>query len=429
MSTSIVDRQDNFSGQLRRLVQCLSLALGLAVATPASAQSTAGNEFATKARHAVLMEAESGAIMYQFKADELAPPASLSKLMTLAVVFRGLKTGQLKLDDQILVSENAWRRGGAPSRTSAMFVPINTRVKLDEILQGIIVQSGNDAAIAIAEAMAGNEAAFAKLMAEEAQRIGLKRSQFRNATGLSHPEHRMTARELADLARHLIREHPDLYPRFAQREFQWSRHKFFNRNPLLAANMGVDGLKTGHLAEAGYGLVASGVQDGKRLIAVVMGLATEDDRRNESRRILEWGFRNFTEAKLFDAGETVGHARVWGGDKLYVALRGKGDIAIVLSKFPANQKLRGEIVYQGPLKPPIKAGDQVATLRVTSSAGASNEVLLYAAEDIVPGGIVRRGLDSLAHLAERAIYTGLARARASISESQSTPTTAAQGVK
>jgi D-alanyl-D-alanine carboxypeptidase (penicillin-binding protein 5/6) len=160
-----------------------------------------------------------------------------------------------------------------------------------------------------------------------------------------------------------------------------------------------------------------------------MGLATEDDRRNESRRILEWGFRNFTEAKLFDAGETVGHARVWGGDKLYVALRGKGDIAIVLSKFPANQKLRGEIVYQGPLKPPIKAGDQVATLRVTSSAGASNEVLLYAAEDIVPGGIVRRGLDSLAHLAERAIYTGLARARASISESQSTPTTAAQGVK
>lgn len=370
---------------------------------PAWAQSQAAGEFTTKARHAVLMEAESGAVMYQFKGDELAPPASMNKLMTLAVVFKALKSGQIKLDDQFLISEYAWRRGGAPSRTSAMMIPINSRLSIELLLQGVIVQSGNDAAIALAEGLAGSESGFARQMTEEARRIGLKRAQFRNATGLSHPEQRITARELAILARHLIKEYPEYYPRFSQREFQWTRHKFFNRNPLLAAGIGVDGLKTGHLNEAGYGLVASAVQENRRLIAVVMGLPTENDRRDEARRILEWGFKNFTEAKLFDAGEVIGHARVWGGDKLYVGLRGKGDVSIILSKIPAAQKLNGQIVYQGPLKPPIKAGDQVAMLRVTSSAGASNEVALYATEDVAPGGIVRRGLDSLAHMAEQAV--------------------------
>lgn len=397
---------------------CLALTLVAGAvclpATPSSAQSSP-NEFVTKARHAVLMEVESGAVMYQHKADELAPPASMSKLMTLAMVFKALKAGQLKLDDTFLVSENAWRRGGAPSRTSAMMVPINTRVTVEQLLQGIIVQSGNDAAIAVAEGLAGSEAAFAKLMTEEGRRIGLKKAEFRNATGLSHPEHRMTARELADLARYIIREYPDHYPRFAQREFNWLKHRFINRNPLLSAGIGADGLKTGHLGEAGYGLVGSAVQDGRRLIAVVMGLATENDRRDESKRILEWGFRNFTEAKLFDAGEIVGHARVWGGDKLYVGLRGKGDVAVVLSKYPANQKLKGEIVYRGPLKPPIREGDQVAVLRVTSSAGASNDVLLYAAENIEPAGIVRKGLDSLAHLAEWAVGAAIAKVRSSSS--------------
>ena len=409
------------------LVAAVAVALAAVIsAAPAMAQSAPSNEYVTKARHALLMDAESGAVMYQFKADELVPPASMSKLMTLAVVFKALKAGQIKLDDQYLVSENAWRRGGALSRTSAMMIPINTRVRLDEILQGIIVQSGNDAAIAIAEGLAGSEAAFAKLMTDEARRIGLKKSEFRNATGLSHPEHRMTARELADLARYIIKEYPEMYPRFSQREFNWSKHKFINRNPLLGANIGADGLKTGHLGEAGYGVVGSAQQDGRRLIAVVLGLATENDRRDESHRILEWGFRNFTEAKLFDAGEIVGHARVWGGDKLYVGLKGKGDVAVVLSRYPANQKLKGEIIYLGPLKPPIKEGDQVAMLRVTSSAGASNDVPLYAAEDVKSGGIVRRGLDSLAHLAERAVVSALNSVRSS---SSTTPPAGAPGIQ
>lgn len=392
--------------------------------SPTAAQGQqSSNEFVTKARHAVLMEAQSGAVMYQFKADELAPPASMNKLMTLAVVFKALKAGQIKLDDTFLVSENAWRRGGAPSRTSAMMIPINTRVSIEQLLQGVVVQSGNDAAIALAEGLGGTEGAFAaKLMTDEARRIGLKTAQFRNATGLSHPEQRISARELADLARFLIKEYPEHYPRFAQREFNWLKHKFFNRNPLLSMGIGADGMKTGHLNEAGYGLVGSAVQDGRRLIAVVMGLPTENDRRDEARRILEWGFRNFTEAKLFDAGEIVGHARVWGGDKLYVGLRGKGDVAVVLAKFPASQKLKGEIIYQGPLKPPIKAGEQVAILRVTSTAGASNDVLLYAAEDAVSGGVVRQGLDSLAHLAEWALGAAFAKIKSSVGSSGASAT-------
>jgi serine-type D-Ala-D-Ala carboxypeptidase (penicillin-binding protein 5/6) len=383
------------------------LALALCVTAPGSAHAQApqanANEYVSKARNAIVMDADSGAIMYQLKADELIPPASMSKLMTLAVVFKSLKAGTVKLDDLFLMSENAWRRGGAPSRTSAMMVPLNTKVKLDDLLQGVIVQSGNDAAIAIAEGMAGSEEAFTRMMTEEARRIGLKKSQFRNATGLSNAEHLMTVRELAILARYIIKEYPDLYPRFAQREFAYGKHRFINRNPLLSAGVGADGMKTGHLAEAGYCIVGSAVQDNKRLVTVIAGLTTDNERKDESRKILEWGFRNFTEFKVFDAGEVVGYARVWGGDHLYVGLKGKGDVSVILPRFPANQKLKGEIVYQGPLKPPIKAGDEVAKLRVTSTSGASNDVALYAAEDVQPAGVVRRGLDSLAHLAEQAV--------------------------
>jgi len=397
---------------------CLGVAFAAIQSTPAIAQGPpAGpSEYISKAKHAILMDAESGATMYQLKADDLIAPASMSKLMTLAVVFRALKAGQIKLDDLFLMSENAWRRGGAPSRTSAMMVPLNTKVRLEELLQGIIVQSGNDAAIAVAEGMAGSEAAFAKLMTDEARRIGMKKSQFRNPTGLSHPEHLMTARELAILARHLIREYPDMYPRFAQREFNFSKHKFINRNPLLSANIGADGLKTGHLSEAGFGLVGSAVQDGKRLIAVITGLSTDAERKVEGPKIMEWGFRNFTEFKVFDAAEIVGHARVWGGDQLYVGLTGKGDVSVILPRFPANQKLKGEIIYQGPLKPPIKKGDPVGLLRVTSSTGASHDVPLYAADDVQPAGIVRRGLDSLAHLAEKAVGMAFAKLKTSAAQ-------------
>lgn len=360
-----------------------------------------GSDFTSKAKHAILMDATSGAVLYQQRADDLAPPASMSKLMVLAVLFKSMKNGQLKADDEFLMSEYAWRKGGAPSGTSAMMVPVNTKAKLSELIQGIIIQSGNDASIAIAEGMAGTEVAFAAIMEQEARKLGLKKSTFRNATGLHHAEHLMTARELAILARHLINEYPEQYKIFGQKEFLYRKHRFINRNPLLFQGLDADGLKTGFIKEAGYGMVGSAQQDGRRLIVVVGGLTTAEDRKDEAKRLLDWGFKSFTEFKLFDAGETVGQARVWGGEQMYVSLTGQGDLAVILPRFPANQRLRAEIVYKGPLKPPLRKGDQVAKLRVTSSSNAVNEVPLYASEDVNEGGIFRRGLDSLMHLALR----------------------------
>ena len=383
----------------RVLVAALAALMLIAGSLPLSAQQS--GEFVSKAKSAILMDAETGSILFQQNAEDAMPPASTSKLMTLAVLFKAIKDGKVKPEDEFTTSENAWRTGGAPSGTSAMFIPINTKARVDEIIQGIIVQSGNDACITVAENMAGTEASFAAQMQEEAKRIGLKNSSFRNSTGLHHPEHLMSARDLAVLARYIITEYPDRYPVFGQREFLYRKHKFYNRNPLLAAGLGVDGMKTGHTKEAGYSIVASALSDGRRLVGVVMGLPDENARRSEASRLLEWGFRSFASVKLFDADEQIGHARVWGGEKMYVPLSGKGELAVILPRFPASQKLKGEIIYLGPLKAPIKKGDEVARFRVTSSSNAQSEVPLYATEDIGTGGVTRKGLDSLIYLVWR----------------------------
>lgn len=349
------------------------------------------------------MDGDTGGILFRHNTEVLVPPASMSKLMTLAMTFRLLKEGKLKPTDEIVMSVNAWRKGGAPSGTAAMMVPVNTKVRLDELLQGIIVQSGNDAAIALAEGIAGNEDAFARLIEQEARRIGLQKSQFRNATGLHHPDHLMTVRELAQLARHIIREYPEYFPLFAQREFLYRRHKFINRNPLLLSDPNVDGMKTGYIKQSGYGIVVTSKANNRRLIAVVAGAASEAERRDDVRRLLDWGASNISEFKLFDANEVVGRARVWGGDSFYVPLVGNGDVNVWLPRFPAAQRLRGEIVYAGPIKAPVAKGTEVARLRVTSTSNAMQEVPLYAAQDVREGGVMRRGLDSLAHLAFRLI--------------------------
>ena len=373
--------------------------LTVMVTGSALAQGAASAEMTTRAKQAILMDANTGAVLFQHNADELAPPASMSKLMTLAVVFRGLKEGRIKPEDEILVSENAWRTGGAPSGTSAMFVPINTREPLSEILKGIIIQSGNDVSIAVAEAMSGTEAAFAKLMTDEARRLGLTKSTFRNATGLHHPEHLMTARELALLARHLIQAYPEHYPLFAEREYRYRKHRFFNRNPLLALDLGVDGLKTGYVKEAGYGIVASAKQDGRRVILVINGMEDPQARRNEAVRLIEWGFKGFADFKLFDAEEVVGRARVWGGDRMFVPLVGAGEITVMLPKAQSGQRLQAQIIYNSPLKAPIRKGDVIAKLRVTTASQSVNEVPLHAGEDVPAAGAMRRGLDTLVHMA------------------------------
>lgn len=379
------------------LAVAVIVGLSAAVSKLAAADST----FTTKAPHAVLMDAGSGAILFQHNPDELFAPASMSKLMTLEMLFRAIKDGRIKKTDEFTMSVNAWRNGGAPSGTSAMMVPVNTKATVDELIQGIAIQSGNDAAMCVAEGLAGTEAAFARSMNEEARRIGLAKSTFANATGLPSPNQLMTARELALLARHIINEYPEFYPVFGQKEFLYRKHRFINRNPLLFLNIGADGLKTGHIAAAGYGLVGSAVQDGKRLVVVVSGLTKAEDRKSESARLLDWGFKSFSAVKLFDDGEVVGQARVWGGKSWYVPLAAKGDVMFTMPKYPAGQKLSAEIVYKAPLKPPVKKGDQVATLKISSSSSASAEVPLYATEDVIKGGIVRQGVDSLVLMALR----------------------------
>lgn len=350
------------------------LALCAVVSPAAQAQQAPGKDLQARVRHAIVMDGDSGGILFRHKSDDLVSPASMSKLMTVAVAFKLLKEGKLKLTDEFVMSVNAWRKGGAPSGTAAMMVPVNTKVALSELLQGIIVQSGNDAAMAVAEGIAGNEDAFARLMTEEARRIGLAKSQFRNATGLYHPQHLMTVHELALLARHIIREYPDYFPLFAQREFLYRRHKFMNRNPFLFSDTNVDGMKTGFHKQAGHGIVVTSKAGGRRLIVVVAGANSEQERRDETRRLLDWGATNVGEFKLFDADEVVGRARVWGGSALYVPLVGNGDVNVWLPRYPASQRLRGEIVYAGPLKAPIRRGDEVARLRVTSSSNAMQEV-------------------------------------------------------
>ncbi len=381
----------------RQVARALSsIAVVLSILATSQAALAQGTEFAARARQAYMIDADSGAVLFQVAGEEQMYPASMSKLMTLAVLFRALKDGSLKLTDEFVVSEGAWRRGGGPSGTSAMMIPIHTKARLDELLQGIIIQSGNDACIVVAEGMAGSEEAFAKIMTEEGKRIGLKKSSFANSTGLHHPDHHTTARDLAVLARFIIREYPEHLPIFVQKEYRYRTHKFINRNPLLFLNIGADGMKTGFTKEAGYGMVATAKQGERRLIAVVNGLTTAEERKDEARKLLEWGFRSFTEVKLFDAGEKVGDARVWGGTSMYVPLTGKGDVNVFLPKFPPNQKLKADIVYNYPLKAPIKKGDAVAKLRVTSSSNASNEVQLYAGEDVETSPMWRRGLDTLA---------------------------------
>jgi len=371
------------------------------LAQSAGSAPAAQSVFETKAKHAILMNANANLVLYEKEADELVPPASMSSLMTLAVVFRELKAGHIKLEDQFKVSEHAWRTGGAPAGSSAMFAPLNSMVSVSDLIQGVTVQSGNDAAIILAEGIGGTEEAFAQQMNDYAKEIGLTKSHFVNSTGLPAEGHVMTARELAMLARFLIYTYPEYYHFFGQRDFTFNnKHTFNNRNPLIfAPDLGVDGLKTGYIEEAGYGLVASAKRGEQRLILVVNGLNTKQEREGEPRRLIEWGFKSFRPFRLFDEGQKVSDALVWGGTQHYVPLVGDGNINIILPA-TASGKVSASIVYQGPIKAPIRKGDRVAVLRITSSeSSATNEIPLYAADDVAASNFLMRGLDSLGCLA------------------------------
>ena len=277
----------------------LAAATIVAAAHAATSMATKKDEsFQTSVPNAILMDPESDSILFEKNGDQLVAPASLAKLMTLEYAFNEIKQGRLKLEDEVFISENAWRKGGAPSHGSTMYAAIHSRVKVDDLLHGIIVDSANDACIALAESMAGNETTFAALLTKRAREIGLEKSTFTNATGYSDPNLRVTVRELAQLARHIMHTYPDFYPYFAEREFTWNNIHQLNRNPLLAMGIGADGLKTGETAEAGSNLVGSAVQEGLRLIVVVTGARSEKERAEEGRKMLDWGFHGFEFAPL-----------------------------------------------------------------------------------------------------------------------------------
>lgn len=352
--------------------------------------------FTTKATYAILIDADTGSVLFAKKPDVLMAPASMSKLMTVALLFKNLKSGLVKLEDKFRVSEHAWRTGGGPSGTSAMFAPLGKKILVSDLLQGIVIQSGNDACIITAEGLAGSEDAFATMMTEEARRIGLKKSTFGNATGLPHPKQLMTARELSQLALYLIEKYPEYYHYFSQKKFKYRRFKFHNRNPLVF-KYGADGLKTGSTKASGYGLTVSAVKNGRRLVAVLNGLKSKRERRTESIRLLEWGFNGFQQYELFGPDVVVGHARVIGGSSSYVPLTGekqKGARAL-LPRYMSSKKIPAKIVYQGPLKAPITAGQQVAFLEIKGQGSVRNKIPLYAAEDITKAGVLWRGVDTL----------------------------------
>src|SRR3954462_12565481 len=316
----------------RFLPPIASFILASSLALPAAAQAPKKDEFQTSAPYAILIEADSGTVLFEKAADKLNPPASMSKLMTVEVVLHTIAQGKLKFEDEMTISENAWRKGGAPSGGSAMFAALNSRVSVRDLLHGVMIQSGNDACITLAEGIAGSELAFAELMKARAREIGLTTSHFANATGLYEPDHNMTGRELAKLAQHIIKTYPDSYKIYGEREFTWNKVRQQNRNPLLAMGIGADGMKTGYTKEAGYGLVGSAVNNNLRLILVVNGFKTMKDRAEESRKLLEWGFRAFETRALFADGETIGEAKLYGGTKGRVPLVAAAPVKLLMPR-------------------------------------------------------------------------------------------------
>ncbi|TKT79345.1 D-alanyl-D-alanine carboxypeptidase [Aquamicrobium sp. LC103] len=360
-------------------------------------KAVAQDLFETKARTAYMIDAETGTLLFSKDPDAPIPPASLAKIMTMELVFSALKSGQLTLEDEFRVSENAWRTGGAMSGGSTMFAELGSSIRLEDLIQGVIVQSANDGCIIIAEGIAGSEENFARLMTERARALGLEKSTFKNATGLPAEGQVVTARELVQLALHMWREYPDFYKYYSQLDFTWNKILQRNRNPLLRMDIGADGMKTGFTEESGYGIVGSVNRDGKRLFMAMSGMASDRERAEEARRMLEWGLRAFERNELFSEGEIVGEAKLYGGTKSSLALRADGPVSIFVPV--ANRdRLVARIVYEGPVEAPVEEGARIGELRVWIGDMLSQQTPVYAAETVGVGKIHQRALDAIEEL-------------------------------
>ena len=403
--TSPFRRSGFMTGRTTRAIVALTAAVaigwsGMLYAANQSVQGARKEEggFDGDAPTAILMEANSGSVLFEKNADELRAPSSMMKLMTAEVVFNAVKEGTIKLNDEYRISENAWRRGSAPSGGSTMFAALNSKVSVSDLLHGAIIQSGNDACIALAEGMAGNEKIFAAdYMTKRARELGLTKSTFANSNGLPDPGNKMTVRELAMLARHIILDFPEFYKIFGEKEFTWNKIRQQNRNPLLNAMEGADGLKTGFTKEGGYGMVGSAVQNGTRLIVVVNGLEDPEDRATEAKKMLEWGFRNFETRTLFAADQPIGYAKVFGGESRSVKLSSPVPVKVMVQK-NGGDKLIARIVYSGPVRAPVEPGQKVGVVRVWRGPNIAMEAPVYAAEAVERGSTMRRAIDGASEL-------------------------------
>jgi D-alanyl-D-alanine carboxypeptidase (penicillin-binding protein 5/6) len=338
----------------------------------------------TTARYALILEADTGTVLFDKHAEERMPPASMSKIMTAYVAFGMLKEGRITLGDELPVSEKAWRLGG-----SKMFVGIGGRVKIEDLLKGMLIQSGNDACVVLAEGLAGSEDAYVDQMNQKAKEIGLKDSHFANVTGLPDPNEWMTPRDLVTLAQRIIHDFPEYYHYFSEKDFNFNNIDQGNRNPLLYKDIGADGLKTGHTDEAGYSLTASVVRGERRVILVVSGLASMKDRAAESERLIEWAFREFNDYKLFSAGDKVDDADVWLGQESKVAMTIGDNLTVTLPR-RSRHDMKVTVSYDKPVPAPINRGDKVGKVVVTAPEVAPVERPLFAAANVPPIGTIGR---------------------------------------
>jgi D-alanyl-D-alanine carboxypeptidase (penicillin-binding protein 5/6) len=338
----------------------------------------------TAAPFALLVDYDTGMVLLDKNADKRMFPSSMTKMLTAYIIFDKLKKGDIKLDDEFTVSERAWRTGG-----SKMFVPLGARVKLEDLLRGVIIQSGNDACVVLAEGLAGSEEAFAEEMNKWAKQLGLRDSNFRNSDGWPDPNHYSTAHDLAVLAMRTIRDFPEYYKYYAEREYTFNGIKQGNRNPLLYQNFGADGLKTGHTDGGGYGVTASAVREGRRLVLVLNGMASMKERAQESQRVMDWGFREWGAYSLYKEGDKVADADVWLGDQKAVPLVAPKTLTATLPR-RLRKDMKVMVSYENPAPAPIHKGDPLGMLRVTAPNMKTMELPLVAGAEVGQLGVVGR---------------------------------------
>lgn len=376
-----------------------SILIGLAFATTIgfSAAPSAAAGIDTLAREAILIDAATETVLFEKNGYMPMPPASMSKMMTAHVIFQKLRDKQVTLDDTFLVSENAWRKGGAKSGGSTMFLDPGARVRLGDLLKSIIIQSGNDACIVAAEGLSGSEAAFAEEMTRHGREIGLKHSVFKNSTGLPEEGHVMSPYDLAILAKRTIEDFPEFYPIYAEKNFVYNGIKQGNRNPLLYRDAKVDGLKTGHTEASGYGLTASSSRDGRRLILVMNGLPSMKERSREPERILEWGFREFNNYQFFKGGETVATADVWLGNAPSVPLIVEKGVTVTMPR-KSRKDLKVTVAYDGPIPAPIAAGNRVGTVTIEAPDLDTIKLPVVAGTSVQQLGLTGRFSEALKYI-------------------------------